>query len=112
LLPPPPCSTLFPYTTLFRSLSVPFKIVAGVPFRVTATALDAYGRVALGYTGTVIFGSSDPNAALPGLYTFTAADHGIHIFDGLVVPRKGKAALSVTDSLDPSLFDSVEIQVS
>ena len=34
-------------------------------------ALDAYGNVATGYTGTVHFTSSDAQAALPANYTFT-----------------------------------------
>ncbi len=99
-------------TATHFALGVPSKVTAGVPFSVTVTALDAYGRVALGYTGTVMFSSTDPNATLPGVYTFTAADQGIHAFAGLVLPKKGKVAVSVTDSLDPSLFGSVEIQVA
>jgi hypothetical protein len=94
------------------AISLPSMIVAGVPFSVTVTALDANGRVAIGYTGTVFFSSSDPNASLPGAYTFTAADRGVHTFAGLVLPKNGKVVLSVTDSLDPSLFSALEIQVS
>jgi thiol-disulfide isomerase/thioredoxin len=88
------------------ALGSPSTIVAGVP----DTALDANGRVALGSTGTVIFSSSDRDAALPG--TFTAADRGVHDFAGLVLPKKGKVVFSITDSLDLSLFDTLEIQVS
>jgi hypothetical protein len=80
-------------------------IVAGVP----DTAIDANGRVALGSTGTVIF-SSDRDAPLPG--TFTATDRGVHAFAGLVLQKKGKVVLAVTDSLDLSLFDTLEIQVA
>ena len=38
----------------------------------TVTAYDAYGNVATGYTGTVAFTSSDPQACFPADYTFTA----------------------------------------
>jgi hypothetical protein len=94
------------------ALRLPNKVNAGVPFSVTVTALDAYGRVAIGYTGTVVFASSDANATLPGAYTFPGADQGVHPFAGLVLPRRGKVALSVTDSLDPSLSAGAEVQVS
>ena len=36
----------------------------------TVTAVDAYGNVATGYTGTVHFTSSDGQAVLPANYTF------------------------------------------
>jgi uncharacterized membrane protein YgcG len=55
-------------------------VVAGTAQSFTVTARDAYGNVATGYTGTVAFGSSDTQAALPAAYTFTAADAGVHTF--------------------------------
>jgi hypothetical protein len=97
--------------TLF-ALSVPSKIVAGVPFSVTVTALDAFGRVAIGYAGTVVFASSDPIATPPAAYTFAAADQGVHTFSGLVLPKKGKVTLSVADNLDASIVVSLDVQVS
>jgi streptogramin lyase len=54
--------------------------VAGTPFDVTVRALDPYGNFATGYTGTVHFTSTDPQASLPADYTFTAADNGVHTF--------------------------------
>lgn len=60
---------------------------AGVPFQITVTAYDAYQRIATGYTGTVHFDSSDPqalpSAGLPADYTFTSGtslDNGVHVF--------------------------------
>ena len=49
---------------------------------VTVTALDAYGNMATGYTGTVHFTSSDGQAVLPANYTFIAGDAGVHTFSG------------------------------
>src|SRR2546426_556666 len=46
----PPRSTLFPYTTLFRSSSVADQ-TAGVQFHPTATAFDAFGNVKTNYSG-------------------------------------------------------------
>jgi hypothetical protein len=56
---------------------------AGVSFQITVTAYDAYQKVATGstgYRGTVQFASSDGNAVLPGNYTFTNVDNGVHTF--------------------------------
>src|SRR5262249_50817393 len=51
-----------------------------IPTSVVVTALDQYGNVATGYSGTVHFASSDPQAVLPADCTFTAADAGHHTF--------------------------------
>ena len=62
------------------SVSAPTSATAGVPFNFDVTALDPYGNVATGYTGTVHFTSSDLHAAtLTTDYTFTAADAGAHL---------------------------------
>jgi hypothetical protein len=65
-------------------LTAPATVLAGVPFDVTVTAVDPFGQVALGYTGTVTFGTTDPDAGvvLPADYTFSAADLGMHTFSG------------------------------
>jgi hypothetical protein len=53
----------------------------GTPHQFTLEALDAWGNVATGYTGTLHFTSSDPKAVLPADYTFTAkSDQGQHVF--------------------------------
>jgi len=46
----------------------------------TVTAKDPYSNTTTGYTGTVHFTSSDAQAVLPGNYTFTSADAGLHTF--------------------------------
>jgi hypothetical protein len=65
-----------------------FFVVSGFPSPVTAgqsgtftvTAFDGLGRVATGYTGVVRFTSTDNQAMLPGAYTFTTGDAGVHSF--------------------------------
>jgi hypothetical protein len=99
-------------TATHFAIALPSTIKAGVPFSLTVTALDAFGRVAIGYTGTVVFSSSGPGATLPRPYTFTTADQGVHTFTGIVLPNKGKVSLTVTDSLDASLSASVQVQVT
>ena len=59
---------------------LPPLVKVGVPVTFTVTARDLTGDVAAGYRGTVSFTSSDGSAALPGQYTFTAADAGAKTF--------------------------------
>src|SRR5262249_12498393 len=66
----------------FSLTNDPTSITAGASGSFTVTALDASGNVAIGYQGTVYFGSSDPVTGWPPtIYTFTAADNGVHTFN-------------------------------
>src|SRR5206468_623304 len=57
-----------------------------------------------GYTGTVHFSSSDGAALLPGDYTFTAGDGGVHTFKGgLTFKTAGSQALTVQDKANAAL---------
>jgi hypothetical protein len=91
-------------------LDAPASVTAGVPFDVTVTALDPFGQAALGYTGTVTFGTTDPDpgVVLPADYTFTSGDGGVHTFTDtglgdttLVTP--GEQSLVVTDTADGTI---------
>jgi uncharacterized repeat protein (TIGR03803 family) len=85
-------------------LSALSSVTHGVAFSVMLTVEDAYGNVVTGYTGTVHFTSSDGTATLPGNYTFTAADGGVHTFTTKTTLRKrGKQTLTVTDTLNSGL---------
>jgi hypothetical protein len=81
-------------------VTVPDTVTAGTPFDVTVQAVDPFGQVAFGYTGTVSFSVTDPDPAvvLPLDYTFTAGDQGTHTFTGgftLITP--GMWTLTVAD---------------
>jgi hypothetical protein len=66
----------------FSLTNYPTAITAGASGSFAVTALDASGNVAIGYQGTVYYGSSDPaNGWPPTIYTFTAADNGVHTFN-------------------------------
>jgi uncharacterized repeat protein (TIGR03803 family) len=93
-------------------LGAPSGVSHGVPFSVTLTVEDGYGNVVTGYTGTVHFSSSDGTASLPANYTFTAGDAGVHTFTGLVLRKKGKQTLTVTDMQNSALTASESINVS
>ena len=76
---------------------------AGMAHSFTVTALDDFGNVATGYTGTVAVTSSDPIASLPANYTFTAADAGVHTFTA-TLKRAGTQFLQVTDTLTSDII--------
>jgi hypothetical protein len=81
---------------------LPSSVTQGTSYTFTVTALDPYGNVATGYTGTVHFNSSDAQAKLPANYTFTAADAGVHTFS-VTFNTVGTESLTVTDTLDASI---------
>jgi hypothetical protein len=87
------------------SLSVagfPSGGTAGVAAPLTVTALDAYGNVATGYTGTVHFTSSSTNIGLPADYTFTTADAGVHVFQ-VVLYQANPQSITLSDLNTPSI---------
>jgi hypothetical protein len=99
-------------------LDAPASVTAGVPFDVTVTALDPFGQVAVGYTGTVTFRTTDPDpgVVLPADYTFTPGDGGVHTFTDtgagettLVTP--GEQTLTVTDTADGTLTGAATVTV-
>jgi hypothetical protein len=96
-------------------ISAPAMVASNTPFDLTVIALDAYGHIAVGYLGTVVFSTSDadPAVALPGSYTFTADDQGIHTFAGLTtLITVGNQSLVVTDQSDNSITGTAVIIVN
>jgi hypothetical protein len=87
--------------TAFVVTGVP-TVTAGVALTVTVTAIDAYGNVATGYTGTARFGSSDYRAVQPADYTFTAADAGTHSFSAMF-KTAGSQCYFVQDPATPNI---------
>ncbi len=81
----------------------PGTVTAGTAGNWTVTLKDPYGNLAAGYTGTLHFSSSDPQAALPGDYTFTAADKGSHTFS-VALKTAGTQSLQVTDKANAKLI--------
>jgi hypothetical protein len=101
-----------PASAVTLRLTAPGTATAGSAFTVTVTAVDAYGNVATGYTGTVQFTSSDGGATLPGNFTFTAGDAGAHSFaSGVTLTRAGAQTVSAADSQNSSVGGSATVQV-
>jgi hypothetical protein len=81
----------------FAVVSSAGSVTAGKALSVTVTAQDAYGNTVTGYTGTVHFTSTDPQAVLPANYTFTAKDAGKHTFS-VTLKTAGGQTVTVTDT--------------
>jgi hypothetical protein len=92
----------FDGTSPLNITGFPWQTVVGVSHGFTVTAVDSNGNLLTGYTGTVHFTSSDPNAVLPSDYTFTAADAGVHTFT-VTLPTVGTQWITVTDTASPSI---------
>ena len=78
---------------------------AGVAQTFTVAAEDAFGNVIPGYTGTVHFTSTDPQAVLPPDTTFTAADAGVHTFTA-TLKTAGTRSLTAQDTVTAALTSS------
>jgi hypothetical protein len=80
------------------ALNAPTIVTAGTPFSITVRAEDVYGNPASGYTGTVGFSSSDPNAFLPSPYQFTANDLGAKTLGSVILRAAGTQTITVSDN--------------
>jgi hypothetical protein len=92
-------------------ITAPATVTAGVPFDVTVLVLDQFGQLAVGYTGTISFSTSDqdPGVVLPPDYTFQASDGGVVTFSsGVTLITPGQQTLTVTD-LDNGITNSTSV---
>jgi hypothetical protein len=85
----------------FAVSGFPSPTTAGTAGTITVTALNADGTTDTGYTGTVHFTSSDPQAVLPADYIFTAADQGVHTFTA-TLKTAGTQSIAATDTVNSS----------
>jgi hypothetical protein len=105
--------TVSPAAATHLRVSAPTTATQGVAFSVTVVALDAYGNTANGYRGTIGWASSDPAAVLPGVYTFTAQDMGVHTFNtGVVLKTPGAQSVTATDSTTGSITGNASVAVN
>ena len=84
---------------------------AGAETRVAVVALDANHRPVTTYTGTVALTSSDSGATLPADYTFTADDHGTHIFT-MTPSAAGSLTVTATDTTTSTIVGSATTTVA
>jgi hypothetical protein len=93
------------------SVSAPAGATAGIAFNFSVTALDQFNNTATGYTGTTHFTSTDGAASLPGDYTFTGGDGGIHNFSA-TLNTAGVQTITGTDTPNSVSGSSSNISVS
>jgi hypothetical protein len=83
---------------------------SGQATTITVSALDPFGNVASGYTGTVHLASSDLATTLPATYAFSTTDGGTHTFP--ITPRTaGSQTVTVSDTHTPGLSVQAPISV-
>jgi ELWxxDGT repeat protein len=95
----------------FSVTGFPSPITGGVAGAFTVIAWDAYGNRAKSYTGAVHFSSSDPKAVLPGNYTFTTADAGVHSFNA-ILKTAGTQSVTATDTANAAVVGSRSVTVN
>jgi hypothetical protein len=92
------------------ALAAPDAVSAGVPFDVTVTAVDPFGQVAAGYTGTADLYSTDAAAPFLGEHTFGQADGGSYTFAGVTLDTAGPQ--TVYAAAEGGLYGSADLTVS
>lgn len=93
--------------TSFNVTGITSPVTAGVSSTVTVEPKDGQGNRVTNYTGTVTFSSTDSQATIPGNYTFTGADNGIHSFSsGVVLKTAGTQSITATDNVSTSVTGS------
>jgi hypothetical protein len=93
------------------SITGPASAKVGVPFNITVFAQDRFNNVATSYSGTVHFTSTDPAAALPPDYTFTATDKGKHTFS-VTLNTAGTQTITATDTVTSSITGKFKVSIS
>ncbi|MDZ7374649.1 MAG: hypothetical protein ONB23_11860, partial [candidate division KSB1 bacterium] len=88
----------------FELSGYPTAVTAGNSVPVRVTVKDAWGNVKADYTGTVRYGTSDPQGQVPQNYTFSSADGGIH--DAVVVLKTAGSQRIWVQELDGSPADT------
>src|SRR5438132_2733490 len=91
-------------TLLVAGINAP--LTAGGSRSLTVEVKDAFGNRATGYSGTVAFGSSDPQGTVPAPHSFTAADAGF--FSASVILRTaGSQSVSAVDTVNGAIAGSL-----
>jgi subtilisin family serine protease len=80
----------------------PASITTGNSGNFSVTAQDTYSNRVSAYDGTVRFSSSDPQATLPGNYTFAESDLGAKNFSA-VLKTVGTQSITATDNETSSI---------
>jgi hypothetical protein len=91
-------------------VEAPRYALAGGPITVTVVALDQYGHIATGYSGTVQITSNDGNASLPANGTFNSAADGRYTFQ-ITYSTTGPETFVATDTKTSSITGQASVNV-
>jgi len=83
-------------------LDLPGTAGAGAAIAARVTVADAFGNVAMGYTGTMHVTSSDTAAQLPGDQTWLSLDRGTHAIAVRLITG-GNQTITLTDAANASI---------
>ncbi len=81
----------------FRVKGTSLSSTAGAEYSLTISAVDRFGNVVSGYTGTIHVASSDIRASHPNDYSFAAADQGIRTLTGMTFRTSGHQEIIVSE---------------
>ncbi len=94
------------------AINLPFAVNPGTPFTFTVIAQDPFNNQSGLYPGTVHFTSSDGSATLPGNYTFSSSDKGLHVFsNGALLRTVGAQTITATDTVQSTITGAGTVQV-
>jgi hypothetical protein len=95
----PPEIRILPAEAALLLVVAPADVEEDADFDLAVVALDRFGSRATGYRGRLSFTSTDFEAALPGPYTFTEEDAGVHVFGGARYGTPGFQRVTVSDTV-------------
>jgi sugar lactone lactonase YvrE len=93
-------------------ITLPTSVQAGQLFSITVSAVDRSNNPVAAYLGAIHFSSTDQQARLPADYRFTAADAGVHTFQGLFLGTSGTDQDMIVDKSNASATASASASVS
>jgi hypothetical protein len=93
-------------------ITAPTSVQAGQLFRVTVSADDRSNNPVAAYVGVIHFSSTDHQAGLPTDYKFTAADGGVHTFQGVFLGTSGTDEIAIVDKSNASATAAASTAVS
>jgi hypothetical protein len=99
--------TVSPAAASLLVVNGPSKVAPSATFTVDVTAEDPYGNVATGYTGTILFSSTDSKATLPGNSILIGGKGTFRV----MFKTKGSQTLTVSDVASPSITGSLAVNV-
>ncbi|HEV3203057.1 MAG TPA: hypothetical protein VGY77_01680 [Gemmataceae bacterium] len=92
------------------SVSAAPNAMAGTSITLTVTGRDPFNNRTSGYSGTVSFTSSDPQASLPGDYTFVSGDAGSKTFT-MILGTAGVQTITAFDAATGAVSGTAVIRI-